>query len=194
MRATILILLSLFAATRADTLNLANGDRYLGAIQLVNESEIHLKSETLGLIKIPRAKVASIFFGTNQPARLISTVNPEATPKTATPQFDEEALEKVQQDFLATATPEANAMFTDLVKGLSSGKLSIEDIRKQARDALKELRELQAEVGDGSDDDGDNPLLAGYIGILEKFINSGPASTKSPKPKSPPRPVTPDEE
>ena len=61
MRATILIVLSLFATTRADTLNLANGDRYLGAIQLVNETQVHLKSENLVLIKIPRAKVASIF-------------------------------------------------------------------------------------------------------------------------------------
>jgi hypothetical protein len=181
MRALIFALVAFAVGTRADVLNLVNGDRYVGSVQLVNEKEVEWKSETLGTIKIAREKVVSIFFGTNQPAAK-APEKANASVETA-PQFDPKAIEKVQEDFLATATPEANAMFGDLVRGLSTGKLSIDDLRAQARDALKELRELQAQTGD--DDSGDNPLLAGYVGILEKFINSGPAAKTAPKKTKP---------
>ncbi len=161
-----------------DILNLANGDRYRGSIELVNEKEVHLKSEVVGLLKVPRAKVASIYFGTNQPP-----VHVGIEKSAAKESLDAKSIEQVQKDFLATATPEANEMFTELVQGLASGKLSVADIRKQASDSLKELRELQAELGE----EADNPLLDGYVGILEKFIREGgtnqpPAKVKKSAP------------
>src|SRR5258706_15038976 len=61
------ISLAAAVAARADIVNLSNGDRYIGSVELVNAAEVHLKSETLGLLKVPRAKVTSIYFGTNQP-------------------------------------------------------------------------------------------------------------------------------
>src|SRR5437762_425905 len=94
--------------TRADVVNLANGDRFIGSVELVNTAEIHLKSETLGLVKIPRAKVSSIYFGTNQPPALKSVVKQNAADA-----FDPKAIDKVQEDLLATAGPEANAMFKE---------------------------------------------------------------------------------
>jgi hypothetical protein len=66
---------------------------------------------------------------------------------------------------------------------LASGKLNIEDIRNQARDSLKELKELQADVGE----DADNPLLQSYVGILEQFINKG--STNRAKIEPPKKPA-----
>lgn len=178
-------------AAQADTLNLINGDRFVGAVQLVNESEVQIKSDVVGLLKIPRDKVASIYFGTNKPPIDLSfTRQPEPLKE----KIDSKAVDQVQKEFLATATPEANAMFTDLVQGLSSGRISINDIRKQAADALKELRDLQGEIGE----EADNPLLDGYVGILEKFIRAGGATTNQPAAKTPKttrkRPVAADDE
>jgi hypothetical protein len=155
-------------ASRADTINLTNGDRFTGSIELVDATEVHLKSDSVGTIKIPRAKVISIFFGTNQPP-IKTLAGPEKDSATTGGLFDPKSVDKVQEDFLATAGPEANAMFKDLIQGLASGKLNVEDIRDQARESLKGLKELQADGGE----EADNPLIQGYVGILENFINKG---------------------
>lgn len=172
---------------RADLLNLANGDRYVGHVELVNQTEVHLKSDVVGLVKIPRDKVVSIYFGTNQPSASVAI-------KTELPknEFDPKAIEQVQREFLTTATPEANAMFQEMVQGLASGKLSVDDLRAQARDSLKQLRDLQAEIGE----EDDNPLLQSYVGILERFINAGTnrAKTAAPKVAIPPPPKLDDDE
>jgi hypothetical protein len=168
--------------TRADILNLSNGDRYVGDIELVNTREVHLKSEVVGILKVPREKVASIFFGTNQPSIKVTATAP------APSAFDEKSIEQVQKEFLSTANPEANQMFTDLVQGLASGKISVNDIRKQASDTLKELRELQAEGGE----DDDNAILSSYVSILEKFIKEGSTNrTRAIPPKPAPAPRRP---
>src|SRR5437868_3989065 len=107
MRGMLLVLLSMATAlaARADILNLSNGDRFTGHIELVDAKEVHVKTESIGLVKIPREKVASIFFGTNAPgAGALASKDPNA----AGPKFDDKMIEKVQQDFLATAGPEAN--------------------------------------------------------------------------------------
>jgi hypothetical protein len=175
------ITLSLQISTRADIVNLLNGDRFAGSVELVNPSEIHLKSDTLGLVKIPRLKVQSIYFGTNQPpAAAIAAVAP-AKNEPGAGVFDPKAVEKVQSDFLATAGPEANAMFKDLIQGLAQGTLNQEDIRKQAAQSLKELKELQAELGE----EADNPLVSSYAAMLERFVKQGQtnaAKTTVPKP------------
>jgi hypothetical protein len=170
--------------SRADTLNLINGDRFIGLVQLVNESEVQIKSEVVGLLKVPRDKVASIYFGTNRPPIDLGFGAQSEQSIPLKEKIDPKAVDQVQKEFLGTATPEANAMFTELVQGLSSGKLSISDIRKQAADSLKELRELQAEVGE----DADNPLLSGYVGILEKFIRAGETNKPAAKPTEKPAP------
>lgn len=171
---------------RGDILNLSNGDRYIGHIELVSQSEVHLKSDVVGLLKVPREKVASIFFGTNQPTASVAKTE-AALPNN---EIDPKAVEKVQSEFLSTASPEATAMFQEMVQGLASGKLSVDDLRSQARDSLKQLRELQAEIGE----EDDNPLLSSYVGILERFINQGTNRAKVKAPKLTPPPKLDDEE
>lgn len=175
------------APLRADILNLANGDRYVGHVELVNQTEVHLKSDVVGLLKVPREKVVSIYFGTNQPVAGVAV-----KPEPAKNEFDPKAIEQVQRDFLSTATPEANDMFQQMVQGLASGKLSVDDLRAQARDSLKQLRELQAEIGE----EDDNPLLQSYVGVLERFINAGTnrTRTKAVAPKIAIPPPKPDDE
>jgi hypothetical protein len=175
MRASIFAFALLLFTARGDVLNLANGDRFVGSIEFVNGAEVHLKSETLGLVKIPRAKVASIYFGTNQPPSDASNAKKQTA-------LDPDAVEKVQQDLLANAGPEANDMFKELVQGLASGKLNAEDIRNQARQSLAELKDLQGDLGD----EADNALIKSYVGILERFIAQGTNAAKTPPRKSVP--------
>ncbi len=174
-------------STRADIVNLANGDRFVGSVELVNTAEIQLKSDTLGLVKIPRFKVQSIYFGTNQPPAAGIASAQKVEKDLNADLFDTKDVEKVQGDLLATAGPEANAMFKDLIQGLSQGKLNTDDIRKQAAQSLKELKELQGELGE----EADNPLVAGYVTILERFIKQGStngAKAIVPKPAPAPKP------
>lgn len=167
----------------ADTLNLINGDRFIGSVQLVNEIEVQIKSDAVGLLKIPREKVASIFFGTNRPPLDLSSLAAPAD-KPLPEKIDPKAVDQVQKEFLGAATPEANAMFTELVQGLANGKINIGDIRKQAADTLKELRDLQGDLGE----EADNPLLSSYVSILEKFIHAGPTNPPAAMPpKSTPK-------
>jgi hypothetical protein len=193
MRASNFWLLALLAAAfnfspLADIVNLANGDRFIGSIELVNAAEVQLKSETLGLAKIARAKVQSIYFGTNQPpARVASAEKPGKD--TAASLFDQKHIDKVQEEFLATAGAEANAMFKNMIQGLASGKITVDDLRKQACDSLKELKELQADLGDNDD----TAILSTYAGILERFINQGSTNrAKATVPKPEPNATKPD--
>jgi hypothetical protein len=187
-RLAALWLMTCALSLRADVLSLSNGDRFVGSIELVNATEVHIKSEVLGLMKVPRAKVVSIYFGTNQPAA--TSIVGERDASIPGLKLDAKAVEKVQDDFLATAGPEANAMFKDLIQGLTSGKLSVDDIRDQARASLEELKDLQKEIGD----DGDNPLLQSYVGILQNFINKGSTNrAKTVPPKGKPTPKSDDE-
>jgi len=181
------VALNLGISTRSDIVNVVNGDRFVGFVELVNSAEVHLKSDTLGVIKIPRLKVQSIYFGTNQPPAAGIASAQQSEKEIGAAVFDTKDVEKVQGDFLATAGPEANAMFKELIQGLAQGKLNQGDIRKQAEQSLKELKELQAELGE----EADNPIVANYAAILERYIKQGStngAKATVPKPAPAPKP------
>src|SRR5882724_2752226 len=48
------------ALTRADSLVLTNGDRVSGAVVAMDQDSIQLKSDVLGVVRIPRDRVAGI--------------------------------------------------------------------------------------------------------------------------------------
>ena len=79
-------------------------------------------------------------------------------------------VEKVTAPLLGDAGPEAKAKFNELFGGLMSGKLSVEDIRAEARSAVAQMKTLKRDVGD------DTGLLDGYLTILEKFLGDSPLS------------------
>jgi len=60
--AALLLALS-FAAARADTLRLANGDTINGKVIAVDDKNVTLESETFGRITLPRSKVVGLVFG-----------------------------------------------------------------------------------------------------------------------------------
>ena len=186
-------LLSLFSllifaqSVIADIIECDNGDRYNGKVVSMDEKNVTLRNEIAGTISIPRNRIISISFrDQTQPrpvtAPIVSTNRPSAAQGF---QFDSAAVQKVQNELLATATPEATQMFNEMVQGLMGGQMNVGDIRNKAQSTLQELRELQKDLGD----DETAALLNSYGAILENFLRQSGASTNAavpaPKPQQP---------
>ncbi|MEP6663835.1 MAG: hypothetical protein ABJC04_09250, partial [Verrucomicrobiota bacterium] len=179
---------------RADQLEMKNGDRYFGKVTSLNANSLILQSDVLGIVQLPRAKVATILIGTN----LVSNVVPSASsnnvpavaaapaPTNAAPDSlrqlaaQTNLIQQVQSRFLADAGPEANAKFNELMTALSTGKINADDLRAEARKSLEQVRELKR--GLSADE---TSSLDGYLSILEKFVNESPTNPPTavaPKP------------
>jgi Fe-S-cluster containining protein len=198
------VLLLFAAAGRmlADQVEMQNGDRYAGQVLSLNTNTVVLQSDVLGTLRLPRAKVAIITLGpgpaTNSPP-LPSLTNaqvraPSVTPAPAPPNpspalrqlgANTNLIQQVQKQFLSGAGPEANTKFNDLLGGLMSGRLSVDDIRAEAKSAADQLRALKRESGEDA-----GFATDAYLAILDHFLKetapSGSASNSSgslPKPK-----------
>lgn len=185
----------------ADQVELRTGDRYVGQVLSADTNSVVLQSEVLGTVRLPRRKVAVITLGrvamTNSPARLIGT-NAEPPTLSAEPtnaalksplalkgmRVNTNVVKQVQKQFLDGAGDEANAKFNELLGGLLSGKLSVDDIRAQAKAAADQLRALQRESGDDGVD-----ASGVYLSILDQFLKEpAPAVTATKALKSPSKP------
>jgi hypothetical protein len=195
---------------RADQVEMQNGDRYAGQVVSLNTNTVVLQSDVLGTLRLPRAKVAAITLGaaaaTTSP-RLPSPTNAQVRPPAAartnaapklSPALSQlgastNLIQQVQQQFLSGAGPEANDKFNELLGGLMSGKLTVDDIRSQAKTAADQLRALKREGGEET-----GFAMDAYLAILDHFLKetapSGSA-TNAPAtaPRSTPAPAQPDE-
>jgi hypothetical protein len=187
---------------RADQVRMQNGDQLFGRVVSLSGDTLTLQSEILGTLKLPRAKIAAVSFGTNampnlatqmmatnrQPlARVGARTNgtPELADTLRQLRTHSNLVSQVQAQFLAGAGPEANSKFNELLNGLTTGQLNIGDLRSQAQNAAAQLRAAKKELGGDA-----GGVLDSYLTILDSFINettdqSG-AETSSPKPKAPP--------
>ena len=195
---------------QADQVEMQNGDRYAGHVLSLNTNTVVLQSEVLGTLRLPRGKVAGITFGaapainssrppspTNglvrMPSRTSTNAAPKLSPALRQLGANTNLIQQVQKQFLSDAGPEANNKFNDLLGGLMSGRLSVDDIRAQAKTAADQLRALKREGGEDAGFAADT-----YLAILDHFLMdtapSGPI-TNSPgaSPKSTPGPTPPDE-
>jgi hypothetical protein len=182
---------------KADQIEMQNGDHYVGTVLSLNTNTLVLHSEVLGDLMLPRSKVAQISLRpllspheitrpavTNSPSRPVAAAVP-INPTSAKTNGPAEELptgfkllaansglvEQVTGSLLADAGPEAKAKFNELFGGLMNGKLSVEDIRNEARSAVTQLKSLKKEVGD------DTGVMDGYLSILEKFLGENPSSS-----------------
>jgi hypothetical protein len=191
---------ALFAAAGpllADQVELQNGDRYVGHVLSLNANTVVLQSDVLGTLRLPRSKVAAITLDpqpvTNSPAPLSPTNHP-VRPAVASPPrsgadlapalrqlgVSTNLIQQVQKQFLSGAGPEANNKFNELLGGLLSGKLSVDDIRAEAKSAADQLRTLQRESGEDA-----GFAASAYLAILDRFLKeSAPATptTNAPAP------------
>ncbi len=167
---------------RADSVVMQNGDHYNGKVLSVTTSNLVFHSDVLGVVTLPRTKVAQVGIGANSasnqaPVVLSSPATNQTVLAGKTKEADElsamlrqlgaytNLIQTVQSQFLAAAGPEANAKFSQMLNDLTSGKMNIADLRAQARDAANQLRQLQSESGE------EGGLTADlYLSILDRFL------------------------
>jgi len=182
----------------ADQVEMQNGDRYVGTVLSLSADTLVLRNDVLGTVRLPRDKVGRVTLGDgspspNSPPLLAPTIGP-ARPTTAPPAsavpVQAPALQQlgahtnlvrqVQKQFLSDAGPEANKKFEELLDGLVSGKLTVDDLRAEAKSAADQLRALKR-------DGGEDPGFATdtYLAILDHFLKdttSAASATNAPPP------------
>lgn len=198
MAAGFLATFTMVSGLRADVLEMQNGDRYSGKVLSVSATTVVLNSEILGKINVPRAKVANLRFGANASSQQLAPVStPSVAPSAAitlpvpapslslantntdlTAAFqqlggDTNFIGQVRRQMLG-GSPEAAGKFDEMVNGLMSGQINVNDLRKQAQESAAQLRAVKKELGSEADES-----LDVYLKILDAFVNEtapGPAN------------------
>ena len=167
---------------RADQVEMQNGDRYLGTVLSLDTNTLVLRSAVLGTVNLARGQVALITLGSGGATnftRAAPATNPQPTASSiaiTNGMIDLSAslrqlgantnfIEQARAQFLADAGPEANNKFNGMVSGLLSGRLTVNDIRAEAKSAVDQLKELKRDLGE----DGGG-AFDGYLAILENFL------------------------
>jgi hypothetical protein len=121
-----------------------------------------------------------IISGSNAPAA--ATPATGATADDVVAQMRKEGVQpqlitQVQEQIFGKASPEASQKFEEIMGGLMSGQISVQDLRKQAQSAIQQARDAKKDLGDDAGD-----MLDGYISILEKFVAETAPSATTPAP------------
>jgi hypothetical protein len=146
-----------------------------------------MQSEVLGRVQISRSNIVSITlgaststnptqFGSVGNSRLLTpaAARESASPDASTPVDQTNLLQSVRKTYLNDAGPEANDKFNELMGGFLSGKLTVDDIRAQAKTAVEEARSLRKDLGEDA-----GTSLDTYINILDKFLKEPAADTNA---------------
>ena len=174
-------------SARGDQIEMQNGDRYAGTVLALNTNGVVIQSEVLGLINLPREKVATISLGVAAATNRVQTAGAiSGKPRTAQPILitnspapsalskqipaDTNVIKQVEEQFLAGASPEARAKFNQLASGLMNGSVSVGDIRKEARAAADQLRAAKRDLGPEASE-----AFDGYLAILDSFLRDSEA-------------------
>ena len=190
---------------RADEVDMENGDRYFGTVLSMSADTVVLKSDILGVLNVPRKKVASLAFDNNANAPKTATAAGPASGSTNLPadmpsailpdtKLDLSAslrnlgantnfIGQIREQLLA-GNPGAASNYDALVGSLINGTLNLEDLRREAQSSVVQLRELKRDLG---------PEAAGsidaYLQVLDNFLKETdpqPASAApAPRPKPP---------
>jgi len=185
-RAAFLLLLTTLSL-RADQLQMQNGDRYAGHILSMTSNSIVLESEVLGKVTVPREKVSGVTFGANATPNAAAISAPKSVAGVTNIAAalharggDSNTIEQVRQQMLTGADPAATQKYNELVGGLMSGKLGLNDIRNEAQSSIEQINRLKRELGPEAGDS-----LDSYLAILQAFVNDTATTT----PKSPSAPT-----
>jgi hypothetical protein len=199
------VFLCLVAGSAAgDQVQMQNGDQYGGQVISITSDTLVLQSDILGTLRLPRGKIAVVNFGpltatnsavrpalTNQSQRALPTAFTNTAPDLSAVlrQLGTQTnlIRQVQDQLLAGAGPEANAKFNDLLAGLMSGKLNVNNLRTEARSVADQVRAARKDLGDDAGD-----MLDTYLAVLDAFLketapSGGPAAkapAAAPKPRT----------
>lgn len=182
------ILLLVVVVCFAAWIEMVNGDRYSGNVVSMNRTNVTLRSEAQGPITLPRSQVARNTFGNaevvGQP--LAATNRSSGSVPQTLPALDLALKQQAQttlsnrvapipEDLLAQAGPEANRQYTELLRGLMTGSLSVSDLRTRALQTLQEAEEVKQDLGPEAD-----KMLDGYLQILRAFVDKPSGRSNAP--------------
>jgi hypothetical protein len=175
---------------RADQIEMQNGDRYSGAVLSMSPDTVILQSEVLGQLKLPRNKVSTITLGSpnNVSRPVASTNNPAPAPSALATQStaatagalqqlgaNTNLVQQIRKQFLADAGPKANDKFDELLNGLTTGKLDMNDLRAEAKSAADQLRAMKKDMGGDAGE-----TLDAYLGVLDSFLSQSAPPAAAP--------------
>jgi hypothetical protein len=177
---------------RADQIVMQNGDHFSGSVVSMTPDTVVLQSDTLGQVKLPRDKVSAINLGSTiapSPPATNNSAPAVATQSTASATnvlqqlgSDTNLVQQIRKQFLADAGPQANGKFDELLTGLMSGKMDINDLRAQAKSAADQLRSMKKDMGGDA-----GQTLDAYLSVLDNFLaQSTPASAPAQAPATNP--------
>ena len=209
--AALIILLAIPALpARCEILLLNNGDQYRGTVLGMNASNVIFQSEIQGRVFLPRNKVAQIILNEAVVAKAATNaaVKPGAGavvmagPPTAAGSpsgdsvteemrkqgIDPKIINEIQGEIFGKTSPQAAAKYNELMSGVLTGRLGVQDIRAEAQKTINQVKAMKKDLGDDAGD-----LLDGYVAILEKFVadseDSGNQVAAPAKPAPAPAPV-----
>jgi len=186
----------------ADQVEMQNGDRYLGKVLSLTGDTVVVESEVLGRINVPRKKVAALVFGTNtsaaataanvarvsaHPAKppsaaaLVALANTNADLPAAlrSPATNLASIRQIRDQMLA-GSPAAAGKYDEIIGGLMSGKLDLNDLRREAKLSADQLRELKRDLGPDA-----GVSLDLYLGVLDDFLKGSAAAPPIAMPVAP---------
>lgn len=185
------------ASLRADQLQMQNGDRYAGRILSVTSDTIVFQSDALGKLTLARDKVSMLEFTGAAPAASnsipripakVAAVPASPSPNGAVTNSDISAalrnlgantnfIQQVRQQMLSGGTPAVNQKYDEIVAGLMSGQMNLNDLRNQAKAAISQIQQIKRETGPEAD-----ASLDTYLAILQNFVNETESSPATATP------------
>jgi hypothetical protein len=176
-----LLLIGCRSLALADQVETRNGDHFAGKILSLDTNTLTLQNENLGIVRLPRGKVALITLdppaATNAAARPAISNSVTAAPLPAQTNNPFAVFNKlgvtsnlvgqIQKQYLAGAPPEARDKYNELMSGLLSGKLTISDLREQAKSIADQVRSVRKDM-----DEEQGAMVDAYLSILDRFLNS----------------------
>lgn len=170
----------------ADQVVLQNGDSLNGHVLSLTTNTLVLQNVNFGRVTLLRSKVAAITFGTAAESRQKSRdpAHPAAQQTNSVANFSatvrgirnqSNLVQQVQAQILGASSPAAVNKFNELLDGLSTGKIDLNDLRQQAQTAADQLRSLKKDLGPDAMGE-----LDGYLAILNQFLQeTAPTKVKA---------------
>jgi len=175
-------ILYLSPLSKADQVVMQNGDILNGVVLTMNTNSIVLQDANLGIVTLPRAKVSNIAFGaaaaqskTASPSNLAIIGHPGTAQTDSTSSLASQLrgirnqtnlVAEVQAQILGdSASPAAVDKFNELLDGLSTGKIDMNELRAEAQSAALQLQSFTNEMGPDASGEAD-----GYLSILNNFL------------------------
>jgi hypothetical protein len=179
--------------SRADEVVMLNGDMLNGEVLSMSTNSLILRDDNLGTVTLARTKITTIVFGKVKPAapwvaapaNNMVEMHPYSAPVTNSFSGLEAELrglreqtnliQEVQAQILgSSASPEAVNKFNELLDGLSTGKIDMNQLRAEAQSAAAQLESFTNEMGPDASGEAE-----GYLAILNSFLQETATSNGS---------------